>query len=251
MLKSTLASLALATSLVTGCADKAPQIIAVPAPAAQVTPGNMVVTGTATLEVSPDCADITMTLTTDGAKPGIATAAVQEKQEKLVAALKALGVETTDMKLSYLSLNPIYDPNPEGWAQLRVRTYRAEVTITVTTKKFDRIAGIMESGADSGVSSMSTQFRRSDLPELKKKVREQALAAAKDKAKQTADTLGIQLGRITSVAENQGGYMWSAAYFPQVANTATFRDNSSAVALGGAMQPLTLDVTIGFELAKS
>ena len=51
-------------------------------------------------------------------------------------------------------------------------------------------------------------------------------------------------------AENQGGYMWSAAYFP-VANAATFRDNSTAVALGGAMQPLTLDVTIGFELAKS
>ena len=248
MLKSTLASLALATSLMTGCADKQPQVITVAPPAAQVNPGAMVVTGSATLEVSPDCADITMTLTSDGGKPGIATTSVHDKQEKLVAALKALGVETTDMKLSYLSLNPVYDPNPEGWAQLKVRAYRAEVTITVTTKKFDRIAGIMESGADSGVSSMSTQFRRSDLPELKKKVREMALTAAKDKAKQTADTLGIQLGRITTVAENQGGYMWSAAYFP---NSAAVRDNSSAVALGGAMQPLTLDVTIGFELAKS
>lgn len=251
MLKSTLASVALATSLFTGCADKQPQVITLAPPAAQVTPGNMVVTGTATLEVSPDCADITMTLTSDGAKPGVATASVQDKQEKLITALKALGVETTDMKLSYLSLNPVYDPNPEGWSQLKVRAYRAEITITVTTKKFDRIASIMESGAESGVSAMSTQFRRSDLPELKKKVREQALTAAKAKAQQTADTLGIQLGRITSVAENQGGYMWSAAYFPQVANAATFRDNSSTVALGGAMQPLTLDVTIGFELAKS
>ena len=54
---------------------------------------------------------------------------------------------------------------------------------------------------------------------------------------------------IVSVAENQGGYMWSATYFPQVANVAAEARDSS-VALGGSLQPLTLDVTIGFELAK-
>ena len=43
--------------------------------------------------------------------------------------------------------------------------------------------------------------------------------------------------------------MWSNYYFPQVANSMDFR-NAEAVALGGALQPLTLDVTIGFELAN-
>jgi len=249
MLKSTLASLVLATSLL-ACTDRgAPQVIAIPS--AEVShPGQMTVTGTATLEVSPDCADLTMTIVADGAKPGVATAGVQAKQQKIVEAMKRLGLSTSDLKLSYLTLNPIYEPNPEGWAQLKVRTYRAEITITATTKQFDKIGGIMEAGADAGVSSMSTAFRRSDLPELKKKVRAMALAAAKDKAKQTADTLGIALGRVVSVAENQGGQMWSNYYFPQVANTMEIRD-TSAVALGGSLQPLTLDITIGFELAKS
>lgn len=58
-----------------------------------------------------------------------------------------------------MTLNPIYDPNPAGWAQLKVRTYRAEITITATTKKFDKISGTMEVGADAGVSSMSTPGR--------------------------------------------------------------------------------------------
>jgi hypothetical protein len=249
MLKSTLASLALAWSLV-ACADRcSPQMIAVPS-AAVVKPGEMTVVGTATLEVSPDCADLTMTIVADGARPGAATTAVQAKQQKIIAALATLGVATPELKLSYLTLNPIYEPNAQGWAQLRVHTYRAEITLTATTKQFDKIGAIMEAGADAGVSSMSTQFRRSDLPELKKKVRAMALAAAKDKAKQTADALGIGLGRVVSVAESQGGSMWRNAYFPQVANTMAVSD-SAAVALGGALEPLTLDITIGFELASS
>lgn len=248
-MKSTLASLVLATSLI-ACSDRAPQVISVAAPAEVAHPGQMTVTGTATLEVSPDCADLTMTIVADGAKPGVATSGVQAKQQRIIDALKKLGVEPSDMKLSMLSLNPIYEPNPEGWAQLKVRTYRAEITITVTTKQFDKIGGIMEAGADAGVSTMSTAFRRSDLPELKKKVRAMALAAAKDKAKQTADALGISLGRVVSVAENQGGQMWSNYYFPQVANSMEV-SGTSAVALGGSLQPLTLDITIGFELAKA
>jgi uncharacterized protein YggE len=103
--------------------------------------------------------------------------------------------------------------------------------------------------ASSGATSISNAFRRSDLPELKKKVRDMALAAAKDKATQTAKALGIELGRIVSVAENPGGMMWHRTYFPQVANAMETRDNS-AVVLGGSLQPLTLDVTIGFELAR-
>ena len=206
-------------------------------------PGQMTVTGTATLEVSPDCADLTMTLSSDDLKPGVATQHVEKEETDLVDALKALGVEGADLKLSYLTLEPVYD---EGW--LHIRTYRAQIKVTATTKNFGKIASIMEAGATAGATQMSSAFRRSDLPELKKKVREMALVAAKEKAQQTAGTLGIKLGRITSVAENVGGQMWSNAYFPQVSNMAAAQATSGT--LGGALQPLTLDVTIGYELAR-
>ena len=41
--------------------------------------------------------------------------------------------------------------------------------------------------------------------------------------------------------------MWSNAYFPQ-ANAAMTQ--AAPESLGGALQPLTLDVTIGYELAR-
>ncbi len=247
MMKKTLASLLLASSLLAGCQDR-PQVIAIPQTAEIDRPGQMTVTGQATLEVSPDCADMTITLSVDNLRPGSAAKELERKKQALISALGAIGVETADVKMSNLQLDPIYEPNAAGWATIKVHTYRAQITVTATTKDFTKIADILDAAASSGASQMSTQFWRSDLPELKKKVRDMALAAAKDKAAQTAKALGIRLGRVVSVAESQGGYMWHASYFPQVANVAESRD--AGVSLGGSLQPLTLDVTIGFELAK-
>src|SRR5689334_15898221 len=65
------------------CADRgAPQVVAVPA-AELEKPGTMSVTGTAVLDISPDCADLTMTLVGEGARPGQATAAVGRQEQEL------------------------------------------------------------------------------------------------------------------------------------------------------------------------
>lgn len=219
------------------------RVIAV-SPAAVENPGLMTVTGSATLEVNPDCADLTMTISSDSLKPGAAVTSVDTKETGLVAALTKQGVAPNDMKLSLVTLAPVYETN---LYPLVIHAYRAQITVTATTRDFAKISALMEAGSEAGAIQMSSQFRRSDMPELKKKVRDMALAAAKDKAKQTAGSLEIELGRIVSVGENVGGAMWNQAYFPQNAVT---RDNSSGTALGGTMQNLSLDVTIGYQLSK-
>ena len=245
MTKTLLASL-VPVALLAACHDTK---VILPSQTAPDKPGQMTITGTATLEVSPDCADLTMTLTADDLRPAAATADVEAKENAVVAALKKLGVEGADLKLSYLQLDPIYEPNQLGWAQIKVHTYRAQITVTATTHDFSKIAPLMEAGAEAGATSLSSQFRRSDLPELKKKVRDMALTAAKAKAKQTADALGIPLGRVISVSENAGGQMWSNAYFPPAQANAAMTQ-AAPESLGGALQPLTLDVTIGYELTR-
>jgi uncharacterized protein YggE len=97
---------------------------------------------------------------------------------------------------------------------------------------------------------MSSAFRRSDLPELKKKVRDLAVVAARAKAKQLTDAAGVKLGRIVSIGEAPTGAMWGSAYFPQVSNSVEV-SNTSGGALGGSLQALTLDITLGYELAPS
>jgi len=74
-----------------------------------------------------------------------------------------------------------------------------------------------------------------------------AIAAAREKAVSTAKSLGIELGRIVSVAESANGSLYNSPYFPQVANDL---QRAPSATLGGTLLPLTLDITIGYELSK-
>jgi uncharacterized protein YggE len=214
------------------------------APAEEI--GHMTVTGSAVIEVSPDCADLTMTLSVDDARPSTATRLVNRRKTDLVAALAQHGVTPADLKLSTVALDPVYVP--EWPRHTRPDHYTAAITITVTTRDFSAISALMDLGSDAGAIAISSQFRRSDLPELKKKVRDMALAAAKDKAKQTADALGIDLGRIVGVAENAGGAMWSSQYFPQVANSVERSAAPPPSGIAGTTQSISLDVSVNYQL---
>lgn len=241
-----LTTTAAASSLVACKADPPPQIIVHTADKAEAPPRQMTVTGTATMQIAPDCADLTMTLTGESMRPGPAVDKVRKQQDALLAALRKLGLEDSQLKLSTLGIEPVYE-----WTQSKqiFKGYAARITLTATTKQFEQVGPMMEAGADAGATNISSQFRRSDLDDIKRKVREQALLAAKAKAEQTASTLGISLGKVAAVNEASASYLYSNAYFPRVANM-TVNDTSApaVVSLGAEMQPLTLDISVTYDL---
>jgi uncharacterized protein len=240
-----LTTTAAAGSLV-ACRSAPPTVIVHTAEKADPAARQMTVTGTATMQIAPDCADLTMTLTGESMRPGPAVDKVRKQQDALLAALRKIGLEDSQLKLSTLGIEPVYE-----WTQSKqiFKGYVARITLTATTKQFEQIGPMMEAGADAGATQMSSQFRRSDLDDIKRKVREQALLAAKAKAEQTASTLGITLGKVTAVNEASASYLYSNAYFPRLANM-TVQDTSAPaiVALGAELQPLTLDINVTYEL---
>jgi uncharacterized protein YggE len=223
---------------------------ALPAAAAPIAdavkPGTLTVTGSATLEISPDCVDIAMEVSAEAAAPGLAARAAQAKERTVLGALGKIGVAGTDVRLSQLMLNPVYDRD----ASLRVRAYQAAIAVTATTCKLDRISELMDVGATAGVVRMWSSFRRSNLPELKTRVRDMAVAAARAKAKQLADDVGAKLGRVMSVVEASGSSGCWGAGGSQLSNMVEVRSNGSA-SVEGALQPLTLEVTLGYELVST
>src|SRR5689334_17509149 len=84
-------------------------------PAAAPTPqtGSFTVEGTASIDVTPDTADLHLTLSSQASKPGAATHAVRDSESHLVAALNKLGIETANIKLCQLRLSPTYDAKGE------------------------------------------------------------------------------------------------------------------------------------------
>lgn len=149
-----------------------------------------------------------------------------------------------DIKVSTLSLSPVYGEYPH---YDRITGYAASLSVTASTTTFDLVAEMMEAGAGAGVTQMWTSFRSTKLPELKVKVREMALAAAKDKARQIADTLGAPMVRVVAVAETPGGnpYYWNGGAVPNAVGTVEGR---SDVQLQPTTQELNLTITITWEL---
>jgi uncharacterized protein YggE len=194
-------------------------------------------TGSATLAVAPDCADLSLTITANAARPGQAFATARAREDALVGALEHLGIARADLALSQLGVDPVYR---DDGGRAVLDGFRAHVTITATTRAFDRIGPLMEAAADAGVTEMSNRFRRSDLAALRAKVRTEALAAAQAKAAATAATLGLHLGRIIAVSDASPSYLSSNEYFPS--------SGGGAGGLAAEQQPLTVDVTLTYDI---
>jgi uncharacterized protein len=202
--------------------------------------GSMTVSGTATVEASPDVADMHITLSSQQLRPRMAAAAVHAKQVELGKELAAIGIETKDLSMSRVTMSPTYDPKG------RLSGYSAAITVTASTHDFESLPEMMEVATAAGATSTSTDFRVSDMPSLKKKVRDQALAALKAKAEQSTNALGAKLLHVTSIAENQGGEAWNWN-----ANTVTNSISYQASPVEGMKadaQSLTLTITATYEL---
>lgn len=233
----------LALVLATAACGRSPAPTAITVAAAPATAeprAGITVTGTATMEVVPDVADLRMTLTAEASRPGAAAKAVRARQAEVTKQLAAL-VSKPDVTLSYVSVNPLYDEKSG-----RLRAYQAAITMNLSTGDFDQVAELMEVGAQAGGTQMSTSFRTRDVTGLKAKVRDQALAAVKAKAEQTAKGLGVKLGAIVSISEDTG-LPWGSqtaniqAYMPAPADTAP-------TGLRPDAQTMTLTITVGYQL---
>lgn len=234
-IRSLAAALSLTLAAAAGCAHPAPPNVVVHAPGSP--DRKLTANGTATILLSPDCADLTMTIAVEGRRPGDAMAAVQAQQAKLVAALAQRGVTGPDLTLSQLGVDPVFRYVDQRSV---LDGFSAHVTVLATTRQFDQIAPLMQAGADAGVTAMSARFRRSDLDALRKQVRDQALAAAQAKATETAAVLGIHLGAIVGVTDASQSYLFSNEYFPSAA--------TGGSGLGGEVQPLTVEVTLTYSI---
>lgn len=207
----------------------------VPAIVAPSTPAGagLTVTGSATVGVRPDCADLALAVVTEAPVPSAAIAAAQARQAAVVEALRAAGVAPGELTLSQIAVSPVYQPVAAP------PRYQARIAMTATTRAFDRIGALLDAAAGAGASELSTRFRNDDLPALRREVRARALADAQDRAQRTAAALGVPLGRLTAVADGGRGLATSVYFQPPTGD---------ASELGADVEPLTIDVTLTYAL---
>ncbi len=167
-------------------------LFALPSAWAQdLAPHTITVTGTATVRVPPDSAIITVNLTSTGQTAQAAVQADKGVLARLVDAVRAFNVTTSDIKTSNINVTqarslprlPAQDPTPVGGYQVTDR-------MTVAVDDLSRVMAIMDVITQTaGIVSVSLQFN------LKNR------AAAEDKAKMEAVTNARHQAEILAAAE--------------------------------------------------
>jgi uncharacterized protein len=184
--------------------EQTPQTTCDPARAIQVS-------GTAVVNVKPDRALIQLGVQSNGRSAKEAQANNTSTINKVVKALKSMGIESKDIATDWYTIEPLY----EDYDSLRIKGYRIHNIIQVTMRDVDKTNDAIVVSFQAGANQVeNVEFYTSELRKYRDQAREMAMTAATEKAKALATTAGADTSCVLTINENTWSYFnqWSWWY---------------------------------------
>ncbi|NTY59589.1 SIMPL domain-containing protein [Mycolicibacterium sphagni] len=190
-----LAAMGMAAAVLTGCDS---------APAAPVgtNPRQVTVVGSGEVQGVPDT--LTADVSVEAAANDVTTAMNQanDRQNSVLNALNASGIDPKDISTTQVSLQPQYSDNSV------ITGYRASNSIQIKIRKLDTasqvLANVVGAGGDA-TRINSVSYSIEDDSKLVSDARARAFNDAKQRAQQYAELSGLSLGKVISISEAPGG----------------------------------------------
>jgi uncharacterized protein len=162
--------------------------------------GGITVTGVGTITSVPDEAAFTIGVQTQGSTAREALAANSQQMRRVIDAVKAAGVEKSDIKTQDVSVSANYAD--EG----RIDGYSARNSVLVTIHDLSKAGAILDAASNAGANEVyGPMLSRSDEDELQAKALRGSVEDARKKAEALADAAGVRLGRVTAMTEGFAG----------------------------------------------
>lgn len=180
------------------------------------------------VKVSPDMAELSLTICPQGATAQEAQAQAASELDALKAALTALGIDEKNIVASQVNIYARYD-----WSDYveKIVGYQASIDITLRELTIDQansaipaIAGIEDTTLDG------TRFYVSTHDERYQEALVSALQVAQAKAQVLAQAAGAQLGAVANVCENYDSqeYRYSSVQAKSEADTMAVAEAAAA-----------------------
>jgi hypothetical protein len=165
---------------------------------------------TAEMMVTPDRAQVTVSVQTENADVKVAQAENARMMDAVVNALESAGIARADMKTTGYSIYPVYDDSNSLFRQ-KVKYYRVTNSLQVTARDVSRTGEIIDIAVGAGANQVDTiMFMVSE--ELEQTIRADVLSKAVKKARADADVVAGAAGvTISGVKEISVG-----SYYPPV-----------------------------------
>lgn len=159
------------------------------------------VNGTATITVDPDEAVVRLGVRTQADRAQEAMDLNSQKMQKVLDALRALGLGDDDLATSLIELYPRYDDRGET-----VIGYDAANEVEVTIADLGSVGRVLDTAVDAGANvAGGITFRVSDASEGLDEALADAVRDARAKAETMAAAADAGIGEVVTLVEASGG----------------------------------------------
>jgi uncharacterized protein len=201
-------------------------------------------TGTAEVKVTPDRAVIQIGVERQSATAKAAKAAADTTSRKLLAGLKAQGIDDKDIQTAYLDLQP----TSYYQKQVRINNFTATQSLSITIRDLTKLDAVMDAVMSAGANRIDgIEYQSSELRKYRDQARDEATKAAKEKAVALAQALGNKVGKTYSIEEvpQSEGYSIMAGMIP---NIAIPEKNARGASTAAGQLTVTASVVVTFDL---
>jgi len=158
------------------------------------------VSGEGVVVAKPDMAILVVGIQVEANTVKAAQDQINSTINKVVSAIKKLGVEQKDIQTANYNINPTYDYTS---GSQRVTGYSASSNLSIKVRSIDNINQAIDSAAGNGANQIGgISFDVDDKSKLEDEARQKAVAVAKKKAESAAKIAGFRLGRMVNYSES-------------------------------------------------
>ena len=201
------AGLALAVVLGPALAPRAARAVDDPTPDRTIS-----VSGTGTVTLVPDVADLHVGVVVQRPKVKDARAAAAIAMQGVVKALRSAGIAERDIRTTTLSLQPVYDYSTNG-APPKITGYEMRNGVVATVRDLEKLADAVDGALTGGGSTLDgITFRVDDQSGPEAQARTQAMKDARAKADALAAAAGVSIVGVASISEQSASNPWPVPY---------------------------------------
>jgi uncharacterized protein YggE len=193
------------------------------------------VSGTAVVNVTPDRVLIQLGVQSNGITPQQVEAVNSATINRVIQALKALGVEEKDIVTDWYVINPLYD----DYDSLYIKGYRINNIVAVTLRDLSQVNKVIIGALNAGANQVvNVEFYLSNLRKYRDQAREMATEAAQEKASDLASAASAETGCVMNINENSWSY-YNGGWYSQNRDLWTQNAMQSVSPSGGETGALT------------
>jgi len=168
-------------------------------------PRSVTAVGIGSASAAPDVATAQIGVDTQAASPEEATREHDTRMQTLIDALKAAGIDATDIQTAHYNLYAEQRYRPETGEPTGEFTYRVSSSVSVKIRDLAKVGEILSDAVKAGANSIGgVFFNIENTSALEAAAREKAVADAKARAQSLAQLSGVELGELTLVSEFAG-----------------------------------------------